>query len=325
MNRFFKTKWFYCILALVALFGVFRIYYRLTDDFRLANMTYQLPFEAPWQVPALSAEEHQNLAQILQQNFSYIGKGAQCYAFVSEDGQYVLKFFKFKHLKPNLFVEALPAIFPFKEYKENCIERKKRKLIGVFNGYDLAFRENRDVSQLIYLHLLPTQNLKLQAHVIDKIGLQHTIALDDVVFLLQRKGETLRTRLRHLLDEKRIPEAKQAIANIIAMYISEYKKGIYDHDHGVLHNTGFIDHQAFHLDVGKLNKDNRMQEVEFYKKDLEHVVWKIDVWIKSSYPEYYPEFSDFLAQQYEKWTEEPLALQSINPKRFKKRRKMLGF
>lgn len=319
-----SKKWLYYFLAFLCLFGAVRLYYNLTDDFRLANMTYELPFEAPWKVPTLSLEEYQNLERILSQKFSYIGKGAQCYAFVSEDGKYVLKFFKFKHLKPNLFVEYLPPIPPFKEYKQSCVERKKRKLIGVFNGYDLAFRENRQTSELIYLHLLPTQHLQLKATIIDKIGLERMINLDDVVFLLQKKGETLRTRLRHLLNQQRVQEAKQAMASILEMYISEYRKGIYDHDHGVLHNTGFIDNQPFHLDVGKLNKDGRMQEVEFYKKDLEHVIWKMDVWIKAAYPQYYPEVSNFLGQQYQKWTGETIDIQAIDPKRFKKRRKLIG-
>lgn len=313
------------LLAFLCLFGLARFYYRLTDDFRLANINYQLPFEAPWKVPALSLEEHRNLEEILNQKFSYIGKGAQCYAFGSEDGQYVLKFFKFKHLKPNMLVEYLPSIPPFKEYKQSCIERKKRKLISVFNGYDLAFRENRSTSELIYLHLLPTQDLHLKATVMDKIGLKRMLNLDDVVFLIQKKGETLRTRLRHFLDQQRVEEAKQAMAKILEMYITEYKKGIYDHDHGVLHNTGFIGEQPFHLDVGKLNQDERMKQVEFYKKDLEHVIWKMDVWIKSSYPQYYHEFSLFLSQQYQKWTGEEIDMQSIDPKRFKKRRKILGF
>lgn len=313
-------QWISVVLMTLLLFGAIRLYYRLTDDFRLGNITYELPFEAPWKVPDLTSEEHQQLASILNQKFSYIGKGAQCYAFVSEDQQYVLKFFKFKHLKPNLLINLLPSIPPFKSFKQNCIERKKRKLIGVFNGYDLAYRENRQESELLYLHLLPTHHLQLQATVVDKIGLEREIHLDDVVFLIQRKGETLRNRLNRLLKQQRLLEAEQAISNILAMYIAEYKKGIFDHDHGVMHNTGFVGNQPFHLDVGKLNKDERMRQVDVYKKDFEHVVWKIDIWVKNTYPQYYEEISNFLSHQYLSWTGERLDIKSIDPKRFKKRR-----
>ncbi len=82
--------------------------------------------------------------------------------------------------------------------------------------------------------------------------------------------------------------------------------------------------QPFHLDVGKLNQDDRMQQVDFYKKDLEHVIWKMDVWIKANYSQYYSEFSDFLNQQYRKWTGETINTKEIDPKCFKKRRKLIG-
>jgi hypothetical protein len=313
-------RWVYGLVIAFLLFGLTRLYYHLTDDFRLSNITYQLPFEAPWQVPILTDEEYEQLARILNQKFSYLGKGAQCYAFVSEDQQYVLKFFKFKHLKPNLIVDLLPSVAPFKSFKQNCIEHKRRKLIGVFNGYDLAYRENRQDSELLYLHLHATNNLNLQATIVDKMGFERRINLDSVVFLVQRKGETLRNRLNRLLKQERLQEAEQAISSVLVMYMSEYKKGIFDRDHGVLHNTGFIGNQPFHLDVGKLNKDERIRQLDVYKKDLEHVVWRMDVWVKATYPHYYPQLSDFLASEYQKWTGEVVNIKAIDPKQFKKRR-----
>ncbi len=325
MTASFLKKWTLPILFALLLFGAIRLYYRLTDDFRLANMTYSLPFKAPWSAPSLDREEKKFLTQIFDQPFYYIGKGAQCYAFASQDQKYVLKFFKFKHLKPNWLVDYLPPLPPFKEYKERCIERKERKLIGVFNGYDLAYNKNKEGSRLIYLHLVPTDDLHLKATVVDKIGLKHEIPLDDVVFLVQKKGETLRTRLRNLLDKGKKEEAKLAMAAIVSMYIGEYQKGLYDHDHGVLHNTGFVEDAPFHLDVGKLNRDERMKEVEHYKRDLEHVIWKMDVWMKHHYPNEYPEFASFLSSLYQEHTGEPLDTRTIDPKRFKKERKLFGF
>lgn len=317
-------RWGSLILIMICLCIGARLYYRLTDDFRVANMTYELPFKAPWVVPPLDAEEKRSLEQILDQRFTYIGKGAQCYAFVSEDEEYVLKFFKFKHLKPHWLVDNLPSIPPFKDYKDQCIERKKRKLIGVFNGYELAYRVNKETSALIYLHLVPTDYLNLKVEIVDKIGIERTINLDDVVFLVQKRGETLRTRLHHLLDQGQVEEAKLAMAMILDMYASEYEKGVYDHDHGILHNTGFIGSRPFHLDVGKLHADERIKDVEFNKKDLEHVVWKMDVWIKRSYPHYYPEFASYLSEEYFKRSGDVIDTTSIDPKRFKKKRKIFG-
>ena len=51
-------KWIFALLALVLVVGAIRLYYRLTDDFRLANIQYILPFEAPWQIPELNVAEY---------------------------------------------------------------------------------------------------------------------------------------------------------------------------------------------------------------------------------------------------------------------------
>lgn len=100
------------------------------------------------------------------------------------------------------------------------------------------------------------------------------------------------------MDNNAIEEAKSTFAKIIEMYIGEYKKGLYDRDHGVMHNTGFVEGHPFHLDVGFLTKKASMQKPEGYRCDLAYVIVKINRWIKSSYPQYYETLSTFLAEQY---------------------------
>lgn len=312
-------RWIYVSLTLAALFGAVRLYYHLTDDFRLSNITYSLPIEAGWSSLELSPSDQQALYSIFNQKFFYMGKGAQCYAFASEDEQYVLKFFKFKHLKPNFLVDMLPSVPPFRGFKQRYQERKRRKLLGVFQGYDLAYRENRQEAKLLYLHLLPTENLRQQVTVVDKMGWERVINLDEVIFILQRKGETLRQRLQKLLSQEQLQDAERAIACILSMYIDEYHKGVYDRDHGVMQNTGFIDDQPFHLDSGKFSKEEKMRELEFYKKDLAHIIWKIDHWVKMSYPQYYQTLSLWLALEYQRWTGE--SFDTIDPTCFHRRRK----
>ena len=305
-------KWGGTLLVFLLIFGGARLYYYLTDDFRLSNITYPLSFEAPWKVPRLTLEEHAQLISILNQPFTYLGKGAQSYAFESEDHQYVLKFFKFKHLKPNFLIEKLPSVYPFKEFKERNQERKKRKLVNVFNGYDLAYRVHRQESQLVYLHLVPTHDLHLQATIIDKMGWKRQIKLQDVVFLIQKKGETLRARLKHYLDLGQVEEAKNAIGSILSMYRLEYAKGIYDNDHGVLCNTGFVRDQPFHLDVGQLFQDERMQQVEWYKVDLQKVLGKMALWIQQNYPHYQEDLFVYMAEYYQHLTGEAIDIYSID-------------
>jgi hypothetical protein len=308
------------IILIVALFGLARLYYRLTDDFRIGNITYDFSQEKKWVVPPLSEEEWSHVDRILDQKFFYIGKGAQCYAFVSEDQQYVLKFFKFKHLKPLWLVDLIPPFSPFKDYKDKIIERKRKKLNSVFDGYELAYREHRQEAQLLFLHLMPTQELHRMVIVEDKMGREHHIQLDEVVFLVQSKGETLRTRLHRQLKQRDVEGAKESLAKILDMYMKEYRKGIYDRDHGVMHNTGFVANEPFHLDVGKFSKDESMRQRETHKKDLQHIVWKMDGWLRHNYPEDHPLLSEHLSDLYRYHIGEELDLASIDPAVFNKRK-----
>lgn len=318
-KNLYRILSYFFILGL-AFFGVMRLYYYLTDDFRLGNITYEMKGEAEWNPPLLSLDEKRRIDQILSQRFFYIGKGAQSYAFASEDQQYVLKFFKFKHLKPNFWLSLLPSIPPFEKYKIQSSERKKRKLYSVFQGYDLAYRKIKEGSGLLYIHLQPTPNLQLQVTLVDKMGLERHYQLDDLVFLLQKKGETLRHYMERELDRNRLDKAKEAFSKVVDMYISEYKKGIYDRDHGVMHNLGFIDGQPFHLDVGFLTEEETMQFMDVYKDDLAYVVWKINKWVKSNYPQYDSVLSEFLSDLYFAKTRTVYDADRIDPQKFKRKK-----
>lgn len=301
MNKTLKTIGLVFLIA-ITLFALVRLYYHLTDDFRLSNITTEMDYNADWALPPLSAPEHADLAHLLDQPFTYIGKGAQSYAFVSQDQQIVLKFFKFKHLKPAWYISALPSVYPFCEYKHAMATNKRTKLEGIFDGYAVAYRENKQTAGILYMQLVPGQNLHLQATLIDKLGFKHHVDLDKVVFIIQKKGETLRTRLNSQLKQNNIAGAKASIAQILDMYADEYRRGLYDRDHGVMHNTGFIGDVPFHLDVGKLTSDDRMREIEVSKNDLEPILWRLDKWIKETYPVYYPELSAYLSAQYKERT-----------------------
>lgn len=281
-----KRFWIGLILLAIILFGFARLYYYLTDDFRVSNMTYDLPYNKEWATPAPTVEEKDHLKHILDQPFHYIGKGAQVYAFGSEDGQYVIKFFKFKHIRPSIWVDMLPSIPPFKAYKEDKKLKKAGKVFKVFNGYKLAFDHDKENTQLIYIHLNKTDDLKLNVTIVDKIGFERNLHLDDVIFILQRRGVTLRTKLTEDFERGDILAAQKHVIDILAMYLSEYKIGIYDRDHGVAQNTGFIGDKPFHLDVGKFSYGEEFKNPEFYQPDLIWVAAKIKKWIYENFPAY---------------------------------------
>jgi len=291
-------KWF--LITVLVVFALARLYYFVTDDFRLSNITYPLPYEKNWEVADLSPAQAKELPQILAQPFYYLGKGAQSYAFVSEDDKYVLKFFKFKHLRPSFFVDSLPGIGFLKTYKEKQAARKERKLFGVFNSYKLAYDVDKEESGLIFIQLNTEGNPNRYVTVIDKIGIERTVDLHGYPFILQEKGETLRTVVKRLLKNEEIEKAETRFGQILDLYAREYSKGIYDHDHGVMQNTGFIGDRPIHLDVGKLLREEKMRDKNIAKQDAEVVTGKINGWIKKNYPQHSERITTYLQLKIER-------------------------
>lgn len=303
-SRFFNVLKWVVLTALIAFIAA-RGYFALTDDFRLANITHPMPYEKTWEVSSLSSAEEQHLNDLLQQPFTYIGKGAQSYVFESQDGKYVLKFFKFKHLRPSIFLDSLPSIGYLKTYKEKQAARKQRKLFGVFNAYKLAYDVDKKESGLVFIQLNVEGNPQRSVTIIDKIGIQRTIDLQHYPFILQEKGETLRVVIDRLLKNGDVEMAKKRLNQILDMYAQEYQKGIYDHDHGVMQNTGFIDDRPIHLDVGKLTRKEEMRQTHYAKQDAQLVIDKMKAWVKRHYPQYDESISQNLDDHLEKLFQPP--------------------
>jgi len=293
-----RILWILVILAL--LYGIMRLYFYATDDFRLSNITYNMPYQKEWEVAHLDSDQEQQLQAILNQQFAYLGKGAQSYAFASDDGKYVIKFFKFKHLRPSLFQDMLPSVGFIKDFKEKQAGRKKRKLYGVFQGYKTAYEMHKKESGLLFIQLNITGNPARTVIVRDKIGLKRTVDLANIPFVLQEKGITLRAVLKGLLDKGDIEGAEDRIGSIFDLYASEYQKGIYDHDHGVMYNTGFVGQQPIHLDVGKLVKEEAMRNPEIAKGDMLLVAAKMKTWTRNFYPQYFQQLSNYIDNRIEK-------------------------
>lgn len=290
-----KKKLIIATITAFALFGGVRAYYNLTDDFHLGNITFPLERRPEWDFPS-----HENVKPILDQKFTYIGKGAQSYVFGSEDGKWVIKFFKFKHLKPSFFISLLPPIGPLETIKTQNQNRKKRKLEGVFEGHLIAFNYDKEHSGVEFLHFNPTPGLNLKTHLVDKLGLNWHLDLDPVVFVLQKKGDTLRTTFNNLFKEGKSDLAAERAKQVLDMYVEEYQSHVWDRDHGISHNIGFIGDNPFHLDVGKLSYTQTPQDSEFYKNDLRHVSRKMNQWVEENYPEKSASFKNEVENHLEK-------------------------
>src|SRR3989304_3794415 len=92
----------FCLLFV----AVERFCYVQTQGFRVEKSLPPPHRDVRWHFPAPSEEERIELKKTLSQPFTFLSKGNECYAFVSEDGQYVLKFFKHQIFSHYVFLQS---------------------------------------------------------------------------------------------------------------------------------------------------------------------------------------------------------------------------
>lgn len=284
----------FCVTLLIfaTLIGAVRFY---NGDFRLGNIDYHWHHAHKWTTNPPSDEQISEIQALMSQKFNYLGKGNQTYAFVSEDGDYVLKFFKFGHLKPPEWLEWLPNFSFVEKYKQSKLSSQHKRLNNNFQGHWIAATYDSENCGLKLVHLTPTNYLNVRATVIDRIGTTHTIDLDTVTFVLQKKVIPARETLKSLLNQGNVNEAVKRIGQIFDLYQSDYEKGIFDRDHNVIDNVGFTKERAMRIDVGKLRFDPKMKQKEFNEKDLqEKVARRLNSWVKRDFPTYHEEIKAYI-------------------------------
>ncbi len=283
-----KKRYYPFIFGILLIIALVLIYDRFVNDIRTSNITQELPYHTEWEVTPLSEHEQKILDNILNQKFTYIGEGGQSYIFASADQKYVLKLFKYKRFRPAWYLHVLPEISLFSDFRHNHIKSRAKKLTTVFNGHQVAYEKNKEGSALIFVQL-NAPHIPKAATLIDKLGFEVQVNLGETAYVLQEKGEMLRLVFPRLLKNGQIDLVKERIGQILEMYLSEYNKGIYDDDHGVMQNFGFIEGKPFHLDVGKFKINDDFKNPEIYQEDLLKVAERMRLWFRKYYPQYYEE------------------------------------
>jgi hypothetical protein len=199
------------ILFFVLFFAIERFCHWQTGGFQIHKIMSPISFE--WEEPPLSIDERANIEKILDQPFFYLGRGTQTYAFESSDGLTVLKFIK---------------------------HTRKKRLKTLFSSCQLAYEKNKKESGLIYAHLQakPVWNKKVK--VIDNIGIEHAIDIDQTTFLLQKKAQPLCSHLDY-----------STLTAFVSHVQSRCKNRIANHD-AVERNYGIVDGEVIDIDVGSL-------------------------------------------------------------------------
>jgi hypothetical protein len=280
----------FCIfLGLACFFCLERLCHLATGGFSVLRIMHPLP-------ESLESEDiPSHLSSILSQSFRYLDSGAQSYVFVSEDEKYVIKFFKFQHMRIPPWIRYLPLPKPLDHYRCCKIAKKERLIESVFASYQIAYQLFQKETGMVYVHLKTTPR-SIPLHIIDNIGIHYFLEGNHLAFALQYKGTLLYEALKQDMDEKNSSQAKEKISSLLHLALLRCQKGIGDKDPDFRTNFGMIHGQVTQLDTGRFYIDPQEQDPKIYKDELYRITRSFREWISHTYPSLLSYLDDTLSE-----------------------------
>ncbi len=234
-----------------------------TDGFQVLKIIAGHPFDSRWEVDIPQKEKVQ-LLKTLDQPFYYLGSGRRCYAFVSEDQKYVLKFARTFQITGRLwshlpFVQHLLPGLCKEEFDKKAIRRAQN-----FTGYKIGFECLKEQTGTLFLHLNQTSSLQKNVTLYDKINVKHVLPADNLIFILQKRADSFSSHFKQLLAKSDEASIKQLFSEFALLLKARADQHIADWDLSP-RNLGIVDDKLAAFDLDNLKF---VPSEKFSKKDL---------------------------------------------------------
>lgn len=276
------------------LYGSGRLYYAVTGGFTMSNIEANIPYDSKWETNSLELDDRETVEKALDQPYRYLGKGCQAYVFASEDGKYVIKFFKYQRFRPQAWIDLFTFIPAVGHYQQFKTQEKKEKLEKVFTSWKIAFEKLRKETGVVYVHLNKTDEWRKSLAIRDKVGMNHEVDLDRTEFVLQHRATMLCPTLDRLVAEGKSNEAENLIDNLLTMLFLEYQRGYADNDHALMQNTGVLNGLPIHIDIGQFIHNDSVKSSKIYKQELYDKTYDFHRWLKKHQPDLADHLAAFL-------------------------------
>jgi hypothetical protein len=255
------------------------------SGFSIDKITSRLDFNYGREVEPLSKKQREFLTQnIFSQKFYYFSSGHQYYGFISEDREYILKFFKMKNLFPKDWLDIFPFSIlqrlGFKSTTSNKLFSER-----IFENYKAAYESLREETGLVYIHLNKTREFTSNVTLIDSKGKKYFLNLDNVEFVLQHRAQKIYEYLNELVKEKNYEDLKKCIRSFLLLIATRCEKGFVDRDLSIRNNFGCVGNKAIQLDCATLTKDSSMKYPLNFRNEVLQAAEQLGVWARENYAE----------------------------------------
>lgn len=280
-------KLFKFFFLLILLFGLERFIRSQTEGFRIDKIFADFDPNPKWELPEQAPPQ-----ELLHQSFYFLGSGVQCYAFLSEDGETVLKVFKHYHLPPNSrFLRRISVPAFLGNWKNAVLSKREERMQSIFSSALIAYRDLKEHTGVFFLNLNPKLDHFPKVSIYDKIGIHYELDLNKTPFLLQKKADLLFSYLESHKDE-----TKNVIDSLFSCIQYRNQRGIINNDPLIHRNFGILNGEVIEIDVGSFVSNPYLKKSFFSKREFFFETLKLKEWILENRPEYSEYFDQKLLQ-----------------------------
>ncbi len=286
-------KFLFPLLVFLGLLGrADRLFFKKNNSFSSRFLFSSLSHSPLFEIPSPTEEELSVLDMALKERFYYLGKGAHCYAFASENGEYVIKFHRFaSHMRVLPWLNH-PLSYWLKEKRRHIKQHNEEKLTYNLLSYKNSYKDLREETGALFLHINKTRHLARTARIVDAMGFMHNIPLDTVTFILQRKAKMIYPSLAECMKYGNIEGAQRIIRQLIDLMIISCQKGYADNDPLFHKNHGLLKDRAIHIDMGDLTQDQTLRTQEAYIPYIRKITSSLQDHLSSHYPDLLPYYNE---------------------------------
>jgi hypothetical protein len=258
-------------------FGLFLFITALGGWYLLSVHWYNEWFNSHLISTVWTANKGRELNEILSQPFHYCGQGSESKAYVSEDGQFIIKTFlkrKFESKK----CKHIPLIRDL-ENKRRELKVKYERSFGPINAYQYIPKES---GMIYYQFIKPTNLFHKSLQLTEKDGSISKFDLDKEEYIIQKKAVIVSDYFLNNLKEGNPKKVKSGLKKLLELTKNLYDQGIVLIGLQFLDNFGFIDDEPIRIDVAHIRFDPRWKDRA--KARIKNELENIRPWIVANTP-----------------------------------------
>ncbi len=288
-------------LLLILAYGAVLGYYDLNNGFCVWKISSNHPYRSEWNVAPLADAQKEEVLAALSQEYLYLAKGMQSYCFESRDGKYVIKFMKQHRYKT---IWSRFTWLPFPPSLAAYANRKSKEAVRdreyTFNSYRLAYDALAEENGLVFMQLNPQPIVGHRVVLIDKLGVKHSVNIDNMVYALQRKADLVGDRVDRLMSQGDEEAMKRAIRSMLGLFQSYNRKGIKDEELGKFCvNYGFVGDKAIAVDIGQYVIEPSLEDPTRAYEEILRKAGPMKKWLQSGHPSMAAYLEELLQSQEE--------------------------